>query len=73
MSGEGNSNGKSQGRTLSRIGRKTIPIPGGVSVDVGYGEVTVSGPRGALTQNYHPDVVVKLEDGEIVVGASQRA
>ena len=67
MSGEGNSNGKTQGRTLSRIGRKTIPIPGGVSVDVGYGEVTVSGPRGSLTQNYHPDVVVKLEDGEIVV------
>ena len=67
MSGETNGNGKPQGRTLSRIGRKTIPVPGGVTVDVGYGEVIVSGPRGTLTQNYHPDVVVKVEGDEIVV------
>lgn len=67
MSGEGNSNGKTQSRTLSRIGRKTIPVPSGVSIDVGYGEITVSGPRGTLTQVYHPDVVVNVEDGEIVV------
>lgn len=65
MSGEGN--GNAPGRTLSRIGRKTIPIPQGVSVDVGYGEVTVSGPQGSLTQNYHPDVVVKVEGDEIIV------
>ena len=65
MSGEGN--GKTAERTLSRIGRKTIPIPRGVSVEVGYGEVTVSGPQGTLTQNYHPDVVVKVEDDEIIV------
>ncbi len=67
MSGEVNGNGKTQSRTLSRIGRKSIPIPSGVKVDVGYGEVTVSGPRGTLTQNYHPDVVVKVEESEIVV------
>ena len=67
MSGEANGNGKVPGRTLSRIGRKTIPVPSGVSVDIGYGEVTVSGPRGTLTQTYHPDVVVRQEDNEIVV------
>ena len=67
MSGEGNGSGKTDGRTLSRIGRKTIPMPSGVSVDIGYGEITVSGPRGTLTQTYHPDVVVKVEDGEIIV------
>ena len=65
MSGE--ENGKAPGRTLSRIGRKTIPIPSGVTVEVGYGEVTVSGPQGSLTQSYHPDVVVKVEGDEIVV------
>ena len=65
MSGEGN--GKTQGRTLSRIGRKSIPIPSGVSVDVGYGQVTVQGPRGTLTQTYHPDVTVRVEEDEIVV------
>ena len=65
MSGEGN--GKTAGRTLSRIGRKSIPIPRGVTVEVGYGEVKVTGPQGSLTQNYHPDVVVRVEEDEIVV------
>ena len=67
MSGEANGNGKPQGRTLSRIGRKTISVPAGVSVDVGYGEVTVSGPRGTITQTYHPDVRVIVGEGQVVV------
>lgn len=67
MSGSENGNGKAEGRTLSRIGRKTIPIPSGVTVEVGYGEVTVTGPRGTLTQGYHPDVVVRVEEEQIVV------
>lgn len=67
MSGEGNGTAQAEGRTLSRIGRKPIPLPSGVTVDVGYGEVTVSGPRGTLTQAYHPDVAVKVGDGEVIV------
>ena len=67
MSGEVNGNGNSQARTLSRIGRKTIPVPSGVTVEVGYGEVTVKGPRGTLTQTYHPDVKVNVGEGEVVV------
>jgi len=66
MSGEAPANGN-QSRTLSRIGRKTIPIPSGVTVEVGYGEVTVTGPRGAITQTYHPDVVVKVQDDQVLV------
>lgn len=67
MSGETNGNGRTERRTLSRIGRKSIPVPSGVTVDVGYGQVTVSGPRGTLTQSYHPEVSVRVEDGEILV------
>ena len=67
MSGSDVDNIKNQGRTLSRIGRQPIPIPPGVEVKVGYGEATVKGPGGTLTQNYHPDVVVKVEDGVVVV------
>ncbi len=65
----GNTDGKEQteGRTLSRIGRKPIPIPSGVEVEVRYGGVTVKGPRGTLTQNYHPEVNVKVEEGEVLV------
>ena len=56
-----------QERTLSRIGRKPIPLPSGVEVEVGYGEITVKGPMGTLTQSYHPEVEVKVEDGTVLV------
>ena len=67
MSGDNGANQKAQPRTLSRIGRKVIPVPSGVEVEVGYGQVTVKGPMGSLTQKYHPDVIVKAEEGQIVV------
>ena len=67
MSGSSTVNGESQGRTLSRIGRRHIPIPHGVEVEVAYDGVTVKGPNGTLTQNYHPDVKVAVEDGNVVV------
>ena len=67
MSGSNAGEQKAQGRTLSRIGRKPVPIPPGVEVAVEYGGVTVKGPRGTLTQMYHPDVIVKVEDGAVLV------
>ena len=54
-------------RTFSRIGRKPIPIPPGVEVQIMEDGVIVKGPRGTLTQNYHPKVSVKIEDGMVVV------
>ena len=54
-------------KTLSRIGRKAIPVPSGVQVSVDYGEVTVKGPKGSLSQPVHPEVTIKLEDGRVVV------
>ncbi len=54
-------------RTLSRIGRRPIAIPHGVEVEIGYGEVTVTGPMGTLTQRYHPEVRVAIEDGTVIV------
>ncbi len=54
-------------RPLSRIGRQPIPIPDGVEVDVIYGGVVVTGPRGTVTQTYHPEVNVKVDDGQVVV------
>ena len=67
MSGNTDTKEQPESRTLSRIGRKPIPIPGGVEVDVHYGGVTVTGPRGTLTQNYHPEVTVRVEAGEVLV------
>ncbi len=54
-------------RTLSRVGRKPIPLPAGVQVEIFENGVTVTGPMGTLTQTYHPEVDVSLEDGEVIV------
>lgn len=52
---------------MSRIGKMPIPIPGGVDVQVSDGSVTVKGPKGTLTKSIHPDMIVKIEDGKVVV------
>jgi large subunit ribosomal protein L6 len=65
MSGNGAKDGPE--RTLSRLGRKSIPIPSGVQVSVEYCEVTVKGPRGTMKQPIHPEVIVRLQDGDVVV------
>ena len=54
-------------RPLSRVGRQPIPIPSGVTAEVFYGGITVSGPRGTVTQKYHPEVNVRVESDQIVV------
>ncbi|HEU0022505.1 MAG TPA: 50S ribosomal protein L6 [Dehalococcoidia bacterium] len=54
-------------RTHSRVGRKPIPIPSGVEVQVLWNGVTVKGPMGTLTQNYHPEVKVRIADGQVLV------
>jgi len=52
---------------VSRIGKKPIPIPSGVSLDVGEAEVVVKGQRGELRQAVDPDIVVREENGQIIV------
>ena len=54
-------------RPLSRVGRQPIPLPDGVTVEVIYGGVVVSGPRGTVTQKYHPEVKVSVENNEVIV------
>ena len=52
---------------MSRIGKQPIPVPGGVSVELGEGEVVVRGPGGELRQSVHPDIAVRMEDGRVLV------
>lgn len=52
---------------MSRIGRLPITIPAGVKVDIKEHEITVQGPKGKLTRNFHPDIDVKFEDGKVIV------
>ena len=53
---------------MSRIGRMPITIPAGVEVNVAAGNVvTVKGPKGTLTQQLHPDMVIEQNGSEITV------
>jgi len=52
---------------VSRIGQKPIPIPDGVEVSIEKNVVVAKGPKGELRQPFHPDMQVKIEDGQIVV------
>ena len=52
---------------MSRIGRLPIAIPAGVEVELDGRRITVNGPRGSLTRDLHPDMIVERGDGTIVV------
>jgi large subunit ribosomal protein L6 len=52
---------------LSRIGRKPIEIPAGVSVSLDPGRVIVNGPLGELNQRVPRRMKLEQSDGEIVV------
>ena len=50
---------------MSRIGRKPINIPAGVTVSVDGSVVSVKGPKGSLTQKVHPNMSVSVE-GDLI-------
>lgn len=53
---------------MSRIGRMPIEVPGGVDVKIEKGNViTVKGPKGTLTKELHPDMIIKQEGAELTV------
>jgi large subunit ribosomal protein L6 len=53
---------------MSRIGVKPIPVPSGVSIDLGAGNaVSVKGPKGQLEQQLSPRVTIVQEDGVLRV------
>ena len=52
---------------MSRIGRKPIEIPAGVEVTIDGQTVTVKGPKGTLTNTFHPDMAIAKEGNEVIV------
>ena len=55
---------------MSRIGRAPINVPAGVdvSIDTANCVITVKGPKGTLTQNYHSRMIVS-KDGNVLTVA----
>jgi len=52
---------------MSRIGKKIIPIPEKVTVEVKQGSVALTGPKGSIEVPFHAEMVVKQENGHLVV------
>ena len=52
---------------MSRIGKAPIAIPAGVDVKIEKNVVTVKGPKGELSQSFHEDLTVNVEDGHVIV------
>jgi large subunit ribosomal protein L6 len=51
---------------MSRIGKKPIQLPKGVSVKIAQGAVEVKGPKGTVNQNVPPGIVFAQDDGTLV-------
>ena len=53
---------------MSRIGKKPVVIPANVTVDVAANNVvTVKGPKGTLTREFHHDMILNLEGNVLTV------
>lgn len=53
---------------MSRIGKKPVVVPAGVTVTVGKDNVvTVKGPKGELKQQIDRDIQIEVKDGEVLV------
>jgi large subunit ribosomal protein L6 len=53
---------------MSRIGGKPITVPSGVTITIGNDNtVTVKGPKGELSGNLSPKMLISQEDGTVIV------
>ncbi|MEY4269096.1 MAG: hypothetical protein RLZZ58_312 [Pseudomonadota bacterium] len=61
---------------MSRIGKKAVPLPGGVSASIEEGQLAVKGPKGTLALTLADDIAYEVQDGAISVqpaNATKRA
>ena len=52
---------------MSRIGKRPVPVPNGVTVNITGNAISVKGPKGELSRKLHPDMQVKVENGTVTV------
>jgi large subunit ribosomal protein L6 len=52
---------------MSRIGRKPIAVPNGVTITLEDRNITVKGPKGTLSRELHKDMKVNVAENEIIV------
>ncbi|TGB00901.1 50S ribosomal protein L6 [Halobacillus salinus] len=52
---------------MSRVGLKSLEIPEGVEIVQDNNTITVKGPKGELTREFHQDITVTIEDNVLSV------
>ena len=52
---------------MSRIGRKPVALPKGVTTQIDGHKITVKGPKGEISRTLHEDMLITLEDGNVIV------
>ncbi|CEE00005.1 MULTISPECIES: 50S ribosomal protein L6 [Bacillaceae] len=52
---------------MSRIGKKPIEVPAGVTVTLNGNRVTVKGPKGELSREFNKDITITVEDNVVTV------
>jgi len=52
---------------MSRIGKRPVPLPQGVTASIDGRTVTVKGPKGEISRTVHPELSVALEDHSVAV------
>jgi large subunit ribosomal protein L6 len=52
---------------MSRIGRKPVTIPNGVTVSVEGSTVKVKGPKGELSRTFEPSMKIRVENNEVLI------
>lgn len=52
---------------MSRVGKKVIELPEGVTITNNNNEVTVKGPKGELTRQFNKDLTIEIDGSNVTV------
>jgi large subunit ribosomal protein L6 len=52
---------------MSRIGKRPVPLPAGVTATIAGRSITVKGPKGEISRTVHADLTLVQEDGAVSV------
>lgn len=52
---------------MSRVGKKPVQIPSGVTVELSGNAMKIKGPKGELQKKFHENIKIEVKDGAVVV------
>jgi len=52
---------------LSRVGRKPVSVPKGVTITQSGQQLKIKGPKGELSDQFHPNIKIEVKDGQVLV------